>query len=185
MVTFPVLQWIEQDPGVDPSGSRHLLNTGFIKQLNTGAGGQLNFGDLPLTAGQQITETKLCYARAANMGTASGIFNMKFYLSSVSDWGGGTYRFLEHKTQDFVPSLSLTASDDDTPTTIPAQANLLGTVHEDSGFPRGQPWISGVLDQDVSEYVYLAILANNDVNPGIYGGAGAGSFRYALIYDFS
>lgn len=185
MVNFPTVQWIEQDPATDPSGSRHLLDTGFVKQLNTGAGGQLDFGDLALTASQQITDTKLCYARASSMGDASGIFNMKFFLSSVSDWGAGTYRFLERKTLDFVPSLSLTASDSDTPTSVPSQANLLGTVHEDAGWPRGKPWISGVLDTDVSQYVYLAVLANNDVDLGIYGGAGDGGFRYRLTYDFS
>ncbi len=185
MVTFPSLEWVEQDPSIDPSGVRDDNTTGFLKNVNTGAGGQLDFGSLSIASASQVSDSKLCYARATAMGDASGIFNMRFFLSSISDWGAGTYRFLERKTLDFVPSLSLTAADTDTPSIVPTNANLLGTVHEDAAWPRGKPWISGILDEDASQYVYLAVLAQNDVPVGTYGGAGAGSFRYRLLFDFS
>jgi hypothetical protein len=185
MVVFPSVEWVEQDASIDPSGFRHDNTTGFIKNVNTSAGGALDFGSLGLSAASQVSTTKLCYARATAMGDASGVFNMKLFLSSITSWGAGTYRFLERKTLDFVPSLSLTAADTDTPTSVPANANFLGTVHEDAGWSRGKPWISGILDEDASQYVYLAVLAQNDVPVGTYGGAGAGSFRYRLLFDFS
>lgn len=57
MVSFPTIQWIQQNPAVDPSGSRHLLNLGFVRQLGTGAGQELNFGQLNTTGSGAITDT--------------------------------------------------------------------------------------------------------------------------------
>ncbi len=187
MVTFPTVEWIEQSLETDPSGSRHLSSVpaGFLKNLNTGAGGHLDFGALNASAGATITPTKCAYFRASSMGDASGIFNMKFFLTSITDWNLGTYRFLERKSIDFVPSLSLTAGDTDTPTSVPTAANVLATAFIEAGFQRGAPWISGTLDNDVSQYIYLAVSASSDVPVGTYGGPGDGGFRYRLLYDFS
>lgn len=184
MVSFPDVQWIEQDPAVDPSGTRDALTTGFIKELGTGAGEELNFGQLNTTGSGAITDTHLIYARASNMADASGIFNMKFFLVNTSDWGAGTYRFLERKELHFVPSLTLNSSANNTPTIVPNTVNLSGTITEPE-YPLGKPWISGILDNDVSQYIHLALEVGVDVPVGTYGGAGAGSFRYRLLYDFS
>lgn len=184
MVTLPTVKVIQQSLIIDPSGFRHTQDPakGFIKELTTAAGGHLDFGSLQLSSSQQVSDTKCIYARASSMGTASGIFNMKFHLSSISAWDNGTFRFLEDHSLDFRGNISLTSAADDTPTNVPANANTLGTVHEAAGWPRGKPWISGVIDTDVTEYIYLALQANNDVDGGTYGTSG---WTYRLLYDFS
>lgn len=187
MVNFPVVEWVEQDVTIDPSGSRHLSSpgAGFVKNLNTGAGGVLDFGPVNNNTSLQITDTKCTYFRASTMGDASGIFNFKFFVVSSTDWSTGTFRFLERKTIDFVQNLDLTAADTDTPTTVPGVQNVLSTAFIEAGFQRGAPFISGILDNDVSQYIYLATLVDTDVPAAQYGGPGGGGFRYRLLYDFS
>lgn len=184
MVDFPSVQWIQQNPGVDPSGNRHLLNTGFVRELGTGAGQELNFGQLNTTGSGAITPTKLAYARVDDLGDASGVFNMRLFLVNITSWGVGTYRFLERKELHFVPNLSLTSADNNTPTIVPTSPNLSGTITEPE-YPLGKPWMSGLLDNDVSQYVHLALEVGAGVPVGTYGGAGLGTFRYRLLYDFS
>jgi hypothetical protein len=186
MVNFPSVEWIQQDPATDPSGLRDQKSgaAGFLKVLDTGAGGVLDYGQLNTTGSGAITDTFLTYARVDDFGDASGVFNMRMFLTNITAWGGGTFRFLEQKQLHFVPSLVLDSSAENTPTIIPSSPNLSGTITEPE-FPLGKPWMSGLLDNDVSQYVHLAIEAGVDVPVGTYGGAGAGTFRYRLLYDFS
>lgn len=186
MVNFPDVEWIQQDPGIDPSGLRDQKSgaAGFLRVLDTGAGGELNFGQLNTTGSGAITPTLLVYARVNDLGDASGVFNMRMFLANTTAWGAGSYRFLEQKELHFVPNLSLDSSANNTPTVVPLSSNMSGTITEPE-FPLGKPWMSGVLDSDVSQYVYLALEVGVDVSVGTYGGAGAGTFRYRLLYDFS
>jgi hypothetical protein len=186
MVNFPAVQWVQQDIGVDPSGSRHLLSpgAGFIRELGTGAGQELNFGQLNTTGSGAITPTQLAYARVSDLADASGVFNMRLFLVNTTAWGLGTFRFLEQKHLHFVPNLTLDSSAKNTPTVIPNSPNLSGTITAPE-FPLGKPWMSGTIDNDASQYVYLAVEVGIDVPVGTYGGAGAGTFRYRLLYDFS
>lgn len=184
MVQYPTIQWVEQNPAINPSGSRHLLSLGFVRLLGTGAGQELNFGTLNTTGSGAISTTKVIYARASALGDASGVYNMRFFLTNVTSWGLGTYRFLERKTLHFVPNLSLNSSAASTPTVIPSFPNLSGTITTPE-FPLGKPWISGVADIDASQYVYLAVEVGANVEVGPYGGAGAGTWRYRMLFDFS
>jgi len=184
MVDFPTVEWVQQDPATDPSGVRDAKTTGFLQIVDTSAGGVLNFGQLNTTGSGAITDTRLVYARVDDFGDASGVFAMKFFLTNTSAWTDGTFRFLEQKELHFVPSLTLTSSANNTPTVVPTSPNLSGTITEPE-FPLGKPWMSGLLDNDTSQYVYLAVEAGVDVSVGTKGGAGAGSFRYRLLYDFS
>ena len=184
MVVIRTVKIIQQSLTIDPSGFRDAQNpvNGFIKELNTAAGGQLDFGSLQLSSSQQVSDTQLVYARASSMGSASGVYNLRFYLSNISTWNNGTFRFLEERSLDFIPNNILTSADNDTLTSVPADANMLGTVHEDAGWPRGKPWISGILDTDVTEYRYLALLAHNDMDGRLYGTSG---WTYKLLFDFA
>lgn len=187
MINFPTVEWVEQDPATDPSGSRHLKSggAGFLKTLGTTAGTELDFGTLNNTNSGVLSDTKLTYARVDSFGDSSGVFNMRFFLNSTSAWGLGTYRFLEFRTLHFQPSTFVVNEGSvDTPTAVPATTNLVGTTQ----FPEyqfGQPWMSGTIDSDASQYVYLGVFVGTDVPVGTYGGAGAGSFKYRLLYDFS
>ncbi len=128
MVDFPAVQFIEQDIATDPSGSRHLLDTGFVRTLGTGAGEVLDFGQVNTTGSGAISTTKLTYARVSDLGDASGVFNMRFFLTNTTAWNQGTYRFLERKTLHFVPSLELDSGNENTPVIIPSIQNLSGTI---------------------------------------------------------
>jgi len=186
MVQFPDIEWIQQDPSIDPSGQRAAKSgaAGFLRTIGTGAGEVLNFGQLNTTGSGAISSTLLCYARVNDLADASGVFNMRFFLNNASAFSAGTYRFLEQKELHFQDGLTLDSGSDNTPLVVPGSTNLLGTIIEPD-FPLGQPWMSGVLDKNVSQYVYLAVEAGVDVPVGTYGGAGAGTFRYRLLYDFS
>jgi len=184
-VNYPTIEWILQDSTVDPSGQRHQKNPsfGYIQNLDTTPGGQLDFGAVNTAFSGQVAATKLVYARPSSLGSASGIFNMKFFIVSASAWTTGSYRFLERKSIHFVNNLQLTQADTDSPTIVPGTPNILGTLAP--FFVDGQPYLSGVLDQDVTQYVYLSVFADTDVPAKQYGGPGAGSFRYRLLYDFN
>jgi len=186
MVNFPSVEWIQQDPATDPSGFRDakLTVNGFVKVVDTSAGGVLDYGQLNTTGSGAITDTKLLYARVDDLGDASGVFNMRLFLVDTTSWGLGTFRFLEQKQIHFIPNLVLDSAADNTPTVVPTNINLSGTITEPE-FPLGKPWMSGLLDNDASQYVHLAVEAGVDVPVGTYGGAGAGTFRYRLLYDFS
>lgn len=186
-MTAPIVQWIEQSLSIDPSGSRHLLSApdGFLKLLGTGAGQQLDFGNLNTTGSGAISDTKLVYARVSNLNGASGVYNMKFFLTSTSAFNNGTSRFLEMKSLHFQPNLRLNSSADNTPTTFPSQQNLFATTSFPTFQDNLQPWMNGIVDDDVSMYIYLALECDQNVDLGIKGGAGAGTFRFRLLYDFS
>lgn len=186
MVNFPAVEWIQQSLSIDPSGFRHLKQSvnGYQKNIDTSAGGVLDFGTINTTGSGAISDTKLAYARISSLGDASGVYNMRLFLTNASTFTGGVYRFLERKSLHFVPNLSLNSAADNTPTSVPTNANFSGTIQMPY-WQSGQPWMSGLLDRDVSQYVYLAIEADVSVPVGTKGGAGAGTFRYRLLYDFS
>ncbi len=185
MVQYPQVEWVQNSTVIDPSGHRHQSNPlfGFTKIVNTLPGGELDFGAVNVAISGQTSLTALVYPRASTLGNASGVFNMRTFLVSVSAWGAGSYRFLERKTIHFNDGLLLTQADVDTPTVVPVNPNFKGTLAPNFTF--GQPTISGILDQDAGQYLYLAVFVDTNVPPGTYGGAGQGSFRYRLIYDFS
>lgn len=102
---------------------------------------------------------------------------MKFFVQNASAFNTGAYRFLYRPSTHYQgTSFDLSLVDLDTPTSEPSQ-NILAT--------NGLASIAGTADTDVSQYIYLAVYVDNDVPYGTYGGFGAGSFRYRMIYDFS
>jgi len=185
MVTYPVLEWLNHSTTIDPSGHRHEHNPtfGYFKNVNTLAGGELDFGSVNIAVSGQVSDTMLVFPRVSTLGDASGIFNLKTFLVSISAWGVGTYRFLERKTIHFNNGLILTQADTDTPSVVPNTPNFKGTLAPN--WTNGQPHLSGVLDQDAGQYMYMAVFVGTDVPPGTYGGPGLGSFRMRLMYDFS
>lgn len=185
MTSFPTMQIVQQSLSIDPAGSRHLLSpsAGFLKLVDTSAGGVLDFGQVNTTGSGAISDTLLVYARVSNFGSASGVFNMRFFWYNTSSFTTGTYRFLERKTLPFIMSLRLDSGATNTPTVAPTTTNLIGT--DSPTWPAGQPTIRGTGDSDVTEYVYLALEIANNVPVGTKGGAGAGSFRGRILFDYS
>lgn len=189
MVNAPTVVWREWDIAIDPSGHRveslSLEQWGFQGVKNTSDGGTLVFSALNTSISGQISDTKVVTAHVTNWNDASGITNMKTYLSSISAFDNGTYRFLyaiqrHFYTQSGVP---INETNDDFPTALPASQNILSTLG--SGFLKNTAGVATPDENQVTEYLYLAVFADTDMSNKTYGGPGAGSFRYRLIYDFS
>lgn len=180
---LPTVEFRQYTTSINPSGFR--VNAapagGFVKTLDTSLNGFLDFDNLNISLSGVVSNTKMVIFRASDMGTASGIYNIRFYLASASAFNAGTYRFLHRISTHYLGTpFQLLTSDLDIPISLPANANVLGTLSVS-----GYPTISGILDRDVSQYVYLAVFINTDVPFGTYGGGGAGSFRFRAVYDFS
>lgn len=177
MANFPVTQFLQFDVNIDPSGSRNLLASA-IKELDTSIAGCLDFGNANTTISGAIGDTTLTLFRVSDLGDASGVYNMRFFLQNASAFGVGNYRFLHKIDTHFQgPGFVLGLADLDIPVTQPTAENVLSTS--------GQPPLSGLADGHVSQYIYLAVFVDTDVPFGTYGSCGAGSFRYRMVYDFS
>ena len=189
MVNAPTIQWREWDIAIDPSGHRveslSLDQWGYQGAKTTADGGTLVYSSLNTSISGQISDTKVVTAHVTNWGDGSGITNMKAYLNSITDFGTGTVRFLYaiHRnfyTQSGVP---LNETDSDFPTAIPASQNLLSTLG--SGFLQNTAGVATPDENQVTEYLYLAVFADTDVPNKTYGGPGGGGFRNRLLFDFS
>jgi len=174
--TFPTGQFLQFDVNTDPSGVRDL-EASAIKVLDTSITGVLDFGNTNTTTSGGISDTTMFIFRVSDLGDASGVYNLRFFLENASAFGAGNYRFLHRITTHYQGAgFTLGLGDLDIPLVEPAQ-NVLSTS--------GQPTLSGIEDGHVSQYIYLAVFTDSDTPFGTYGGAGAGSFRYKMIFDFS
>lgn len=175
-MVFPTVQILQFDKDVDPSGVRDDLSSA-IKALDTSITGCLDFGNANTTTSGVISNTNMMIFRVSDLGDASGVYNLRFFLSNANAFNVGNFRFL-HKIATHYQGVGfqLGLSDLDIPLTEPSQ-NILSTS--------GQPTLSGIFDGHVSQYIYLSVFIDTDVPFGTYGGCAAGSFRYRMIYDFS
>jgi len=177
MATFPTVQFLQFDKDVDPSGVRNLPASA-IQELNTSITGCLDFGNANTTTSGAIGDTAMAIFRVSDLGDASGVYNLRFFLQNASAFNTGNYRFL-HSIQTHYQGAGfvLGLADLDIPVIKPTTENVLSTTNE--------PPLSGIGDGQVSQYIYLAVFVDTDVPFGTYGGCAAGSFRYRMVYDFS
>lgn len=177
-MTLPSIDIIQLDNRINPSGTRNLGAgaSGFVKFLDTSSSGHLDFGFIDITNSGTLAGTRLLYFRPNSMGSCSKLFNFRFYLSSTTAWGTGTYEFLWDKRIHFTSGLGLSTTNDNVPTTLPTSGNVLSTH---SGV-----FIQTTAESGCSQYIYVDLFADTDVPVGIYGGPGNGGFRYRLTYDF-
>lgn len=179
MATFPTVQFIQFNVDIDPSGVRDISASG-IRTLDTTITGCMDFGNANTTTSGAISDTTMFVFRVSDMGDASGVYNLRFFLENTSAFNTGNFRFLYKITTDYQGAgFSLGLADLDIPITEPTAQNVISTT------PTSQPVLSGITDEDVSQYIYLAVFVDSDVPFGTYGGCAAGSFRYRMIYDFS
>jgi len=188
MVNAPTIQWREWDVDIDPSGHRVTASVGqwgYQGAKNTSNGGTLIFSSLNTSVSGQISDTKVVTAHVTNWGDGSGLTNLKTYLSSISDFGTGTVRFLYAIHRNFwtQSGVALNETDSDFPTALPASQNILSTLG--SGFLKNTAGVATPDENQVTEYLYLAVFADTNVPPSTFGGPGGGGFRVRLLYDFS
>lgn len=177
-MNLPRLRIKQYDGTINPSGSRNLdvIASGFVKHLDITTSGVLDFGYLNITSSGTISPTKCLIFRPEAMGDATQIYNFRMYVYGLSAWGTGTYNFLWKKTIHFTSDVGVTLADENLPTSLPAAQNVLSTA---SG-----TFIQDTTESGVSQYIYLALYVGTDVPVGEKGGAGEGSFRYRLTFDF-
>ncbi len=176
-MVFPTVQFVQFNKDVDPSGVRDI-NASGVKLLDTSITGCLDFGNANTTTSGVISDTKMVLFRVSDLGDASGVYNMKFFLENASAFNTGNYRFLYRPSIHFLGAgFELALSDLDVPVAEPTAQNIISTS--------GAPTLSGIFDGHTSEYIYLAVYVDTDVPFGTYGGCAAGSFRYRMVYDFS
>lgn len=189
MVSAPTVEWREWDVDIDPSGHRvqslSVGQWGFQGVKNISDGGTLVFSSLNTSISGQISDTKVVTAHVTNWGNGSGMTNMRTYLSSISDFNNGTYRFLYNILRHFYTQsgVPLNETDSDFSTVLPASQNMLSTLG--SGFLKNTAGVATPDENQVTEYLYLAVFADTDIINGTYGGPGGGGFRYRLMFDFS
>jgi hypothetical protein len=177
MAIFPDVQFIQFDKDVDPSGSRHLVAGG--QELDTSITGCLDFGNANTTTVGATSDTTMAIFRVDALNDASGVYNLRFFLNSTTAFGVGNFRFLHRIATHYQGAgFELSLADLDVPLAAPLQ-NVISTT------PSSQPTLSGIIDADVSQYIYLAVWVDADVPFGTYGGCANGSFRYRMLYDFS
>jgi hypothetical protein len=178
-MTFPTVQIIQFDKDVDPSGVRNIPASG-VGVLDTSITGCLDFGNANTTTSGIISETKMFVFSVSDLGSASGVYNLRFFLDNTSAFNTGNFRFLQKiATHHQGAGFQLLLTDEDTLVAEPTAQNVISTT------PSSQPTLSGITDADVSQYVYLAVFVDRDVPFGTYGGCANGSFRYRMLYDFS
>ena len=177
MAVFPIIEFIKFDKDIDPSGFRNIVASG--QELDTSITGCLDFGNANTTTSGAISDTAMMIFRVDALNDASGVYNLRFFLSSTTAFDTGNFRFL-HKIDTHYQGVgfTLTLADADIPLTAPDQ-NVISTT------PSSQPTLSGITDEDVTQYIYLAVFVDTDVPFGTYGGCAAGSFRYRMLFDFS
>jgi len=177
MATFPTVSFLQFDVDTDPSGVRDL-EASAVKVLDTTITGCLDLGNTNTSTSGAISDTTMFVFRVSDLGDASGVYNLRFYLENASAFSVGNYRFLYKVATHYQGAgFTLGLGDLDIPVVQPTTQNVLSTS--------GQPTLSGTFDGHVSQYIYLAVFTDTDVPFGSYGGCGAGSFRYKMVYDFS
>jgi hypothetical protein len=175
---LPSIDIIQLDNRINPSGTRHLgaNASGFVKFLDTSSSGHLDYGFIDITTSGSLAGTRLIYFRPNSLGDASKIYNFRFYLSSITSWGTGTYEFLWKKQVHFTSGLQLSTVDENVPTSLPTSGNVLSTASGN--------YIQSIAESGCSQYIYVDLFADTDVPVAVYGGPGAGGFRYRLTFDF-
>ena len=170
---------------VSPSGERHsTAASGYLKELTTTAGGALDFGSLDNSSGIVVSSPTKCVVWVVDnlQDATTEVFDMKFWLSSVSDWVGrntdyNSY-FNQHVTNQWLGNVKLNYNSGTyTPTSLPAAQNLLQNEGNSTITASGT-------DAATTEYIYLSVSVDSDTPVGIYGSAGGGGFRYRVTYKY-
>ena len=172
----------------DPSGWRHLktgdedVHDAFTKSLGTSVDTQLDFGINNISNSGVNSATKAILAHMDASGDlTTQLYNMKFWLTSVSSFTG-TARYNLYKSSyltqsgwqpDFVIQNS---SIETVATTLPTSGNILR--QDNSGL------ITGSGDTEVTEWLYLSVFTDTNEPVGLKGGPGLNTFRYRLTADY-
>jgi hypothetical protein len=172
----------------DPSGYRQYkagdpaVHPAFEQSLGTNVGEHLDFGINNISNSGVNSATKVVlFHMDASGDLTTQLFNMKFWLPSVSAFAG-TRRFNLQKSNyaeasGWKPDLIVqNNSVEQVPTVLPSSGNVL---RQDGGAT-----ITGSGDGEVSEWLYLSTFTGADEPVGLKGGPGLNTFRYRLTAEY-
>ncbi len=172
----------------DPSGVRQYVtgdpavHEAFSKSLGTAVDEQLDFGINNISNSGINSATKVVLAHMDASGDlTTQLFNMKFWLPSITTFAGTT-RFNLFKSSYLLssgwkPDYELKNNSLETvATSLPSSGNVL---REDGGAT-----ITGSGDSEVTEWIYLSVFTDTDEPVGLKGGPGLNTFRFRLTADY-
>jgi hypothetical protein len=197
VVNVPLIHFYEYDVSevASPIGLRHIEGAGFAFeqrlalgcQTYTGIGtsGTLNFGELQFDFSAPVShvesDVQAVIMRIANSGFV--LTNMRLYLTDdtalrVARDAGLDPAFVQYTTSGIWQPNALLPSGAGTrlSTTIPATQNLF---RQD-----GNSRIDRNDDHDVSQFIYMNIVAPLGIPLGTFGVCGSGLLRFAVQYDY-
>lgn len=162
----------------NPSGYRnaYLSASGWIKTLDTSSSGHLDFGNIDITTSGSMAGTQLIVARLKTLGDATTIEDFRLYINSATAWTTGTVNFKHAEYVHFQSGLTLSQTAQNLPIGVPSQQNILST--------HSGTFIQTNAESGCTQYVYLNVFADTDVNIGQKGGPANGGYRYRLRYSF-
>jgi hypothetical protein len=159
--------------GANPVGHRHQTTfSSYIKELNTASSGLLDYGTVNINS-SAYSPTKAVLFRIFAMNGATNVSNMRFWGATLPNTQGFvTYCF--KSIAPYISGIALTTASGLLPTSLPASQN----VYRTDGFTA----LSGVTDNQVTEWIYLNFFADSNGNTGKFGGDN--SFTYRMTYDY-
>ena len=137
----------------------------------------LDFGTANNTAEAASVGPKCIIFRCSNLQGNSTINNMRFWLSSNSDFTGTNYFYCD-VTSTWTQNKTIGQITGGTPGICPTSVPSANVTKINGGD------ITGTGHADTSQYIYLGLSIGSDEPIGSKGGAG-GAFNFSLKFDYS
>jgi len=167
-------EFVRHIPGGSPS---------YVKTLGSGSLSDYLYFDTKATKpGYSSYETKVLVFRVTTTGNT--VFNMRFYSPDASALtpGSSYYQYgvsgVWGAFERFANSGSINMNE--VPTSLPSSQNLFRQNSSTS--------ITGILDTDVSQYLYLNLCLDDTFPGGRFGSGGSSSYgvwQHRVTYDYT
>jgi hypothetical protein len=169
-----------------PAFTRHIAggSAAYVKELGSGTLASYLYFDsrADRAAGYEIYKTKVVVFRTSTAGQT--VFNMRFYTPDESALSSGSsyYQYGISGVWTAFPTYANSGQVDMNvvPTTLPAAQNLFRQ--------EGSASLTGILDTDVSQYLYLSLCLDDTFINGRYGSGGVTSFgrwEHRVTFDYT
>jgi hypothetical protein len=179
--------------GTDPSGSRHLqTHSSFVRVIASGEGAAtinlypLDYGGINIGPGSGIGGTKCIIFRIDSFECdTSRVLNMRFWHKDYSDFLYPQYaKVLYEISNDWTQNKAITIADfTDKTKWVPESLPEIQNLFRASGNGLS---IYGTNDDQVSQYIYLALASSGTTPLGEYGNisSAASGFNFCITYDY-
>jgi len=171
VLTVPTVEFRSLDiTGTEPAN--RTTAGSVVNQSNP-----LDFGTANNTAGAVNVGPKCIIFRCSNLQGNTTISNMRFWLSSNSDFVGSNSFYCDI-TDTWTQNKTVGQVSGGTPGICPASIPSANVTKIGGGD------ITGIAHADTSQYIYLALSIGSDEVIGAKGETG-GAFSYSTKFDFS